>query len=197
MIWFIYRKIFVFPVWFDETVGKAVFFGLPVWLYVSLSGFSAIPNSFALYKLKTGLLQGVAVGGILGFAASIIHIAQGGLAVRSAQLFMSDLFWWEFFLSLMTGFWETLFFYSWIMVIIQDKFRHWLLSKQLILVSAIFIIFHIPNTFLRFSGADIYATLVLLSIFAIGQGLLFSRNQNAYALVISHAIWGMVLAVQF
>lgn len=194
-VWFIYRALFQFPVWFDESVGKALFFGLPVWLYVSVSGSRKIVDTFAVSRFKKGLLLGIAFGGIFGFIAALIALVKTSQQVQAALLFSSDAFWWEFLLSLLTGFWETLFFFSWIMVVIQDLYRNWSLAKQVVLVATIFTIFHVPNSFLRFSGPEIFSQLIILFFFAIGQAFLFARRQNGYALVLSHAIWGMVLLV--
>jgi membrane protease YdiL (CAAX protease family) len=82
------------------------------------------------------------------------------------------------------------------MVIVQEKFRHWPAVNQLLMIVAVFMVFHLPNTILRFNGLNvIVGQLVLLGFFAIGQSLLFWRTRNLYALTLSHAIWGMVLLV--
>lgn len=196
VVWIVYRMVFKFPVWFDETVGKAIFFGLPVWLYVTVTRSMSVPNTFSLDKLKRGLLLGVAVGGIFGFAASLISAARPGVVVESAMLFSSDEFWWEFFLALCTGFWETLFFFSFVMVVIQEKYKNWALIRQVLVVALIFLVFHVPNMILRFATPQaVLFQVFLMTFFAIGQALLFSREQNSYALTLSHAIWGMVLLV--
>jgi len=197
IFWVVYRSIFNFPVWFDETIGKAIFFGLPVWLYISISGMRSIPDTFDFYKMKRGLLIGIAVGGIYGFVASLIAIMQHGGQVEAASLFMSDSFWIEFALALLTGFWETLFFYSFVMLVIQDKYKSWPLLNQILLVAMIFMVFHIPNTILRFGGMAVMQQFFILTLFAIGQGYLFESEKNGYALAISQAIWGMVLLVHF
>ncbi len=194
LLWVAYRGLFHFEVWFDELIGKALFFGLPVWLYIHLSGSRAIPDTFSVNKLHSGLLTGVAVGGLFGFAASLLGIWQAG-GVQSAQVFASDTFWWEFLLALLTAFWETVFFFSWIMVAVQEKYSTWSLLKQVLLVAGIFLVFHLPNTFLRFSGTAVVMQAILMFLFALGQALLFARHRNGYALVVSHAIWGMVLLV--
>ena len=197
LLWVLYRQLFVFPVWFDEVLGKAVFFGLPVWLYINVTNNRIILNSFARNKLKSGLLLGVAVGGIYGFVSSIMSLLTRGGQVQSALLFSSNLFWWEFFLAMMTAFWETLFFYSFVMIALKQKYPHWSLLKQILTTAIIFLLFHLPNAFLRFDGAMIVFQVGLLFAFAVGQAFLFARRENFYALVLSHAIWGMVLLVHF
>lgn len=198
IVWAIYRLYLPFPVWFDEIIAKAIFFGFPVWIYISATGSDEIPDTFAPGLLQPGLLLGVAVGGVFGFASAILGLLQGSGVVQAAPLFVSNLFWWQFFLALMTGFWETLFFFSWIMTAIVKRFANWPLVNQVILTAAIFLVFHVPNILVRFSEMGfmaVAAQMVLLFFFAVGQAVLFSRWRNLYALTLSHAIWGMVLYV--
>ena len=194
-MWLAYRQLFIFPVWFDETVGKAVFFGLPVWLYTTVTRTLAIPYSFSSTKLKAGLLLGVAVGGVYGFVGTIVNFLIRGVQVQAAPLFSSLLFWWEFGLALLTGFWETLFFYSFVMNVIIITQRRWSAMQQILITAGVFWVFHLPNVFLHFHGWFIIWQLGWLALFATGQAFLFARHRNAYTLVLSHAIWGMVLLI--
>ncbi len=195
-MWVLYRMLFHFPVWFDETIGKAVFFGLPVWLYISLTGSRSIKETFSLDKITRGLFLGIAVGGVFGFVGSFSTFVGRHVIIQSAPLFLSNAFWQDFFLALMTGFWETLFFYCWVMVVIQEKFSKWVVTQQLIAVTIIFLAFHLPNTILRFHTPQIIiGQIILLSFFSLGQSLLFLKDRNLYALTLSQAIWGMVLLV--
>lgn len=193
ILWVLYRSLFVFPVWFDEIFGKALFFGFPVWLFVTISGASFIKDTFAPHKLHSGLLLGIAVGGVFGFTTSLISLLQRGGVIQPAWLFSSDMFWTEFALALFTAFWETLLFYSFVMTVIQQKYPSWSLTKQALMTAGIFVLFHIPNTLLRFDPAVAAGQILLLFLFALGQAFLFESKRNAYALVLSHAIWGMVL----
>lgn len=197
ILWVLYRSLFQFPVWFDETVGKAIFFGLPVWLYIAMSGSDSITETLAPYKLKNGLLLGIAVGGIFGFVSSFIAIAQQGGAVNTALLFGSAVFWREFLLAMFTAFWETLLFYSLALTVIQEKFINWSTLQQTVMAAGIFLLFHIPNTLVRFEMIEVLPQLLLLFLFGLGQAYLFVARRNAYALILSHAIWGMVLLVHF
>lgn len=81
------------------------------------------------------------------------------------------------------------------MVVVTEKYVKWPLLNQVLMVSFIFLIFHIPNTVLRFNMSVVPAELVLLFFFGLGQALLFARTRNLYALTLSQAIWGMVLLV--
>ena len=193
VLWFIYRMLFSFPVWFDESVGKALFFGLPAWFFVIITNYKAISETFSLKKLYSGLLLGLAVGGVYGFVTSLLSIWQTGSTVQAAWLFTSSTFWFEFFLALLTAFWETLLFYSFFMTVVMDKYPQWSLTRKVVLVAIIFVLFHIPNTYLRFTSPEVIPQLLLLFLFGLGQALLFAERRNAYALVLSHAIWGMVL----
>lgn len=195
VLWVLYRGMFNFPIWFDEIIGKAIFFGLPVWLYVTLTGSNSVVKSLSPEKLKSGLLLGVAVGGVFGFVFSILSIIQNGAVVEAVSLFDSNIFWYEFILALFTAFWETLLFFSFVMTTIQDKFKNWPMLSQVILVALIFLVFHIPNIILRYDMASVLPQVFILFLFAIGQGFLFYSRKNSFALILSHAIWGMVLLV--
>jgi len=195
IVWIAYRALFHFPIWFDEIIGKAIFFGLPVWLYLSLTKSRSMFQTFAPSRLQPGLLLGVLVGGIFGFAGTLATLLHAHVFIQEVPLFASNAFWWEFFLALMTGFWESLFFFSWIMVVVQEKFNKWSILNQVLVVAFIFLAFHIPNTILRFDPSIVVSELVLLFFFALGQALLFARSRNVYALMVSQAIWGMVLLI--
>lgn len=195
ILWFLYRGLFNFPVWFDETIGKALFFGLPVWLYLSVSSDKSVLKTFSPEKIKSGLLLGLAVGGVFGFVFSLLSILQSGGVVQAVNLFESSRFWYEFTLAIFTGFWETLLFFSFVMTLIREKFPKWSILKHIVVTAFIFLLFHIPNAFLRYDLSLVAPQLFTLLLFAIGQGFLFYSRKNAYALVLSHAIWGMVLLV--
>jgi hypothetical protein len=197
ILWFVYRALFSFSVFFDETIGKAIFFGFPVWLYLSVSNFSQITESLSLKKMHKGMLLGIAYGGIYGFAAAITAYGLNKSGVQAADLFVSSAFWWEFFLALLTAFWETIFFFSFIMLSLENKMKKWSLTKLVIVTALIFAVFHTPNAILRFDLSMVLYQVILMFIFGLGQALLFSKEKNAYALMISHAIWGMVLLVHW
>ena len=191
--WYAYRWLFSFPVWFDETLGKAFFFGLPVWFYTVVSKRKDVLEPLRFSIFQQGLLLGVALGGLYGFITSTMSLLQSGGVVESAQLFQSTQFWYEFALALFTGFWETLFFYCFVAMVVFDKYKKVSLVWQMALIVIIFLIFHLPNAFLRFSPALVMSQILLLFLFSLGQALVFYRWRNAYALMLSHAIWGLVL----
>jgi len=193
ILWMLYRSLFSFPVWFDESIGKAVFFGVPVWLFVTMTRHKAIVAGFAPGRLYRGLLLGLAIGGVFGFVAAIVSVLSKGALLVATPLFIAPEFWGEFVLAICTAFWETLVFYSFVMTMIQEKYSQWSLTRQAVLTSTIFILFHIPNAFLRFQLGAVSGVIFLLFLFALGQAYLFAARKNAYALVLSHAIWGLVL----
>lgn len=196
-LWFIYRSIFSFPVFFDETVGKALFFGLPILIYVNMTGLKALIESLSLTKIKPGLLRGLAFGGLFGFVGVITsYLMQGGSIVK-APLFVLDKFWWELFLAMLTSFWETLFFFVFIQQVLKKELTEASLFQRVILVTVIFLIFHVPNSILRFSGIDVVMQLLLMAMFGLGQALLFENYPNAYTLILTQTMWGMVLLVHF
>lgn len=197
LLWIFYRSIFNFPIWFDESIGKLVFFALPVLLYVSISGNREILATFALRKFKPGLLLGLAIGGIFGFTGVLISLLSKGGEVIFLPHYLASWFWREMFLAIMTGFWETLFFFSFVMIIVEEKFHYFSLFKQIILVALVFLLFHLPNTLIRFNAEVLLFQIFLLFTFACGQALIFYSRRNAYLLVVTQAIWGMVLLINF
>lgn len=193
ILWAFYRSVLHFPVWFDESIGKALFFGLPVWLYLTITQNHQITDSFSWRKFEPGILLGLAFGGLYGFVTSIFFVWAGGGEVQPALLFVSPVFWNEFLLALCTGFWETLFFFSFVQTVIQQRYRQWSMSRHVLVTAAIFVLFHVPNMFVRADAAAVSWQLILLSLFAIGQALIFYRTKNSYILILSQAFWGLVL----
>ncbi|MBU0576802.1 hypothetical protein KJ654_04070 [Patescibacteria group bacterium] len=150
-----------------------------------------------LKNLQSGMLKGLVIGGMFGFLTVFIRLLQTGGTVEPVLIFFADQFWWEMLWGLFTAFFETVFFFSFVMTVVQDRFIYWSLIKQVILVTLIFMLFHIPNVFIRFDLVSVFPILSLLTLFAIGQSLLFAQKQNAYLLVTSHVIWGMALLLYF
>ena len=197
ILWVLYRALSSFSVFFDELVGKSIFFALPVLIYLTISGFSATMDTFSYKKLKKGLLLGLIIGGILGFSLLITKALTNPGPIQAQAFYLADDFWWELFLATLTGFFESLFFFSFVMLVIEDRYQKWPVFAQIILVSLIFLIFHLPNLFLRFSSETISIHAILLFAFALGQALIFYVQRNAYTLLMTQAIWGMILLVHF
>lgn len=203
LLWILYRSLFTFPIWFDEIIGKALFFGLPVWLYVTVAGSKKILDTMSLRKLQPGVLLGLAIGGIFGFATSLISLVSRDAGVESVALFSTQRFWGEFILALFTAFWETLLFFSFALTVIQEKYEKWSEWSHVFLAAGIFLVFHLPNIFIRFYDGNAVGSSIetmvmqsmLLFLFALGQAFLFVGRRNTYALILSHAIWGMVLLI--
>lgn len=195
LFWLGYRFLFHFPVWFDETLGKAVFFGLPVWFYVVVTKRKSLLDPVNFSRFENGLLLGLAVGGIYGFTTVLVSLIQKGAVIEAAPLFSSTAFWYEFGLALLTGFWESLFFFVFLGGVISQKWSKKSFDKQIIITVGLFLLFHLPNIILRSPQSAILTQTSLLFLFALGQSLLFFRWRNLYALTLSHAIWGMVLLV--
>lgn len=181
--------------WFDEIIGKAIFFGLPVWLYLTITGSRSMRDTFAPEKIQPGLMVGLAVGGVFGFAGVLATLLTRHVVLYAAPVFAADGFWWQFFLALMTGFWESLFFFCWVQVVVQEKFIKWSLVNQVVFTAVIFLLFHIPNLILQVPLHLLLRYLVLVYLFGVGQAFFFARTRNLFALTVSHAIWGMVLLV--
>lgn len=197
VFWFLYRVLSSFSVFFDELVGKAIFFAFPVLIYLTITGFSATMETLSFAKLRKGLLIGLVIGGIMGFVAVIAKALLNAGQIQPLAFYAAENFWWEMFLAILTSFFETLFFFSFVMLVIDDRYQKWSLLKKVLVVALVFLIFHLPNLFLRFSLETIYLHTMLLFVFALGQALLFYIQRNAYTLLMTQAIWGMVLLIHF
>jgi hypothetical protein len=196
-LWWVYRSVFHFSVLFDEVIGKAIFFALPVLFYLSVSGDKNVFISFSKEKIRKGLLLGLAIGGLFGFVFAIFLLFRHGSVPLGTPVFLTSWFWQELALAFLTSFWETLFFFSFVFSGIELRFPRWSLTKQVLLTAFVFLLFHIPNVFLQFSWRDALLQMILLFSFAFGQALFFSQRKNAYAAILIQVIWGMVLLVYF
>ena len=196
LIWVAYRYFTDFPVWFDETLGKAIFFGLPVWFYVVSTGFGSVVKLFQPEKFWKGVFLGLALGGVFGFFVVLLRLMTANVLIQPQPIFLADNFWYEMLMGLFTSFWETLFFFGFVAGVIFDKYQKLGLLWQAVIVSLVFTLFHIPNTLLRFSGTQAVLSMIfILTLFSLGQFLIYYRRRNGYALVLSQLIWGMALLV--
>lgn len=197
VLWFLYRGLFNFPVIFDETLGKLIFFALPVWIYIHVTRDKKILKGLVPTKLPAGLLRGLAFGGLFGFVAVVLAAFKHGGPVIEVPVFLADRFWYEWFLAILTAFWESLFFFGFVQTVLKNEFKELKVKQRLLLVSLIFLLFHLPNIVLRFSGVSISLQVLLLYLFALGQAIIFNQDQNLYTLIMTHTIWGMVLLIHF
>ena len=196
LIWVAYRYLTSFPVWFDETLGKAVFFALPIWFYVISTGFRSVAKLFQPEKFWKGVFLGLALGGVFGFFVVLLRLMTVNVLIQPQPIFLADNFWYEMLMGLFTSFWETLFFFGFVAGVLLEKYPKLGLLGQAVLTAAIFSLFHLPNTLLRFQGTQAVISMVfILTLFALGQFLIYYRRRNGYALVLSQLIWGMALLV--
>lgn len=197
ILWIFYRLIFDFPVIFDETIGKAVFFGLPILIYVNVNRDKNVAKTIGLNKIFPGLLRGLAFGGLFGFFAIIVALIRSGHDLVAAPLFVADQFWWESLLALLTAFWESLFFFGFMQTILGTVFKKIKPIEQIFIISILFLLFHLPNIALRFAGFDASFLILLIYLFGLGQAIIFSKEKNVYTLIMTQAIWGLALMIHF
>ncbi|KUK79101.1 MAG: hypothetical protein XD95_0611 [Microgenomates bacterium 39_7] len=195
LFWALYRFIFNFSVLFDETIGKAIFFGVPVIIYATVAKCDGIASALRPSKLFPGLLRGLAYGGIIGFLSLMIIYVVTGKSISSWPAFMADLFWMEFLLAVFTAFWESLFFFGFIQTTLGTFIKA--KGRVILFTSLIFLLFHLPNLLLQFSGLDVTFLVALICLFGFGQALIFNQEENIYPLIITHTVWGMVLLIHF
>lgn len=197
--WLLYRVLFIgVPIFIEEAFVKLIFFGLPVWIFMILSRSEAIYESLQPQKLKSGLFWGLVYGGALSLVGSFAVISQRSDVVI-APLLITPTFWWLFLLAVITGFWESLFFFGWVYSTVEENFKRWSVLKSFLFVAGVFVLFHLPNLVSQFSPAwglpfvnYLVAQMLLMGVFALGQLSLFYYHRNLYILTLTHAVWGMV-----
>lgn len=192
LVW--YRAFFHFPVWIDEVIVKALLFGLPLLVYAivtkqSITSFGLNPKRF-----WTGAYLGLALGGTFGFVAMITSALKNNGHALVPYLFFSSQFWWAFFLAFATAWWESLFFYGFILSILlkMQKGNEWRAATY---TTVLFLVFHAPILLLHTGIAGSLLPLLLLGFFAFGQSVIFIRHKSLISMVVSHAFWGMALLV--
>jgi hypothetical protein len=185
-----YRQLALFPEWFDEIIAKGIVFGIPSILYAR----NAVRGSEKLGVLSSrfwpGLYMGLLVGGIYGFIGAGRSLF-GGTQIEPAMLFSSGAFWFQFFLAMMTAWWESVFFFGFMMNALQDEYK---LPEMVSVVGAVlvFLIFSCSTSYYDcwFQFAHNCSTPITRNL--AGQAILF-HEQKVYAITLSHALWGMVL----
>ena len=190
LIWVCYRAFVQLPEWVDEIFAKAVVFGIPTILYARNHVRSG-SHQIGLEKIRfwPGLYIGLMVGGLYGFVGvlrSILHADE----IMPVMLFSSSIFWRTFFLAIMTAWWESLFFFGYVLNALIDKVKYEI--PAVAIATGVFLLFHLPLR-LIIGGPGLLSALFLLTLFAIGQSILYLRTRSLYSIAISHAIWGMVL----
>lgn len=195
LLWIGYRAFIRQPIWFDEGVAKAVVFGLPVFWFAARSRFMAREIGLNKEQLWPGLFLGLAVGGLYGFVGLLSEVARGLVIVR-APLFVSGEFWWMAFLAFLTAWWESLFFYG-LPIQYVRSLAPWFSETVLgIGVVVFFLLFHAPLRLLVTGVTPQFLVQMgVLALFAIGQFIFYMKTKNMYALVLSHALWGLVIQV--
>lgn len=195
MIWVAYRSFVRMPVWFDEGIAKAIVFGLPVLFVAARSRYITQNIGLDPSKLLTGLNLGTAVGGLYGFAAVLSQLAVGRQVVGGA-FFLTDTFVYWAGLALLTAWWESLFFFGFPVQYLKSV-AGWLSDWWIgAFVTVFFLLFHAPlRLAMTGSSPDFIAQMLVLSLFVIGQFVLYTRTRNLYAVVLSHFFWGLVLQV--
>ncbi len=189
----VYRLFFNLPIWFDEVIAKAVIFGAPFLVYVLLSKKSVTSFGLDPRKFWLGAYLGLALGGAFGFIAMLASAVKTGGEILIPNLFFASDFWWTFFLALATAWWESLFFYGFVLnVLMAEKKDEW---RAALMTTIVFIFFHAPILLIRGGLSGAVVPLLLLFMFALGQAIIYIRFRSLIAMVVSHAFWGMALLV--
>lgn len=195
LVWGAYRWFVRAPVWFDEGIAKAIVFGIPTFWLAARSRFIAQNIGLDTSKILPGLYLGTAVGGLYGFAA-LFGLGIMSREVISGSFFLSGTFWYMAGLAMLTAWWESLFFFG-LPVQFLRSIASWISDWWIgVFVAIFFLLFHAPLRFVLTGGSDAFLSQMgILTLFVIGQFILYTRTRNLYALVLSHFFWGLVLEV--
>ncbi len=194
ILWALYRTFFHFPEWVDEVIVKAIVFGGPAFLYARRVAGGQNKLGLSSKNFWCGMYFGLFIGGLYGFVG-VLRSLMHGVHIEPIPLFSSSAFWYQFFLAIMTAWWESLFFFGYIMNALKDEYR---LPEVASVIGAmvVFVMFHAPLRILLSGWNGVtFSQLAILGIFAIGQAILFLRTRSIFAVTLSHALWGMVLLV--
>lgn len=141
-----------------------------------------------------GMFSGLMIGGLYEFIGVFSYMLRGTTFMR-AYIFESPLFLSAFFLALMTAWWESLFFFGYVLNKTKDMFKKAEIPAVLF-TSLVFVAFHAPIRVLMTGFTpQLGSELFVLLLFAIGQSILFLRTKSIFSVVLSHALWGMVLLI--
>jgi len=193
LFWLTYRLIFRFPEWFDEIFVKAFVFGVPAWVYAyqtSKRKKSSDPMGFTTIGIWQGLFFGLCIGGFFQFVA-VLSLRLRGDVVMPSFTAIAPYFWTFLALALMTAWWESLFFFGYVIGNLRD--RKMSEVPVVAITTLVFLLFHAPLRFVLVGSAEqLVSQLFVLSFFAIGQAILYLRTKSMYAITLSHMLWGMV-----
>lgn len=195
VVWVAYRALFHMPIWFDEAIAKAIVFGVPTLWLASRSRFIAQNLGLDPAKMVVGLNLGTAIGGLYGFAAILTQVVAGRPMVAGA-FFATDTFLYMATWALFTAWWESLFFFG-LPVQYLRSIASWISDWWIGgIVTVLFLLFHAPLRFLLTGASPAFFTQMgILTIFVIGQFVVYTRTRNLYALILSHFFWGLVVEV--
>jgi len=173
---------------------KALVFGMPAWVYAR-----EVKNSNAKIGLSNksfwkGMFIGLLLGGFYQFVVVLGFRLRGEENLRYFLL-SSPAFWKVFLLAVLTAWWESLFFFGYVLNRLLEKTK----NVEMVAVGLaiiVFLIFHAPlRVILVGSSQQLIGELIILGIFAAGQAILYLRTRSLYAVTISHALWGLVFMI--
>jgi len=196
ILWGLYRLLFRFPVWIEETFFKAIVFGLPV--FVVLYKTKKKPWSFLGMTTKNlfeAVYLGLGLGLLLGFVGQLGNFIrhQGSLVYSDFGLTASNIGAF-LILALITAFWEELLFMGYILnhLVITLK-SEW---QTALITSGLFSMVHLPALVVsQLPTAQIILQLILLITLGIGNSILMLRTKNLAAPILAHALWGTTIFI--
>jgi len=192
IVWGLYRLLFRMPEWFEETVLKAMVFGVPVFVAVIRVEKKTLTD---LGMVTKGLLAALYFGLLFGlwlavFGNIVAFLRDGGVSFNPdvSVLKFGNLM----MLGLVTAFWEQLLFVGYFLPRVVKDLGSELLG--LLIVAFMFAVLHMPIQVAQ--GVDLgqmTIRFILLYSLAFGNGVLYLRLKNLAAPIFAHVAWGSVI----
>jgi hypothetical protein len=191
--WGVYRLLFRLPTIIEETILKAIVFGIPVFYVAHKRQWRWKELGMTVDNLTASVYLGILLGMILGVAGNFGNtIRHGGLQFNDFGLTSATLG--SFIiLSLVTAFWEQLLFTGMFLRLLAEVIKdEWKLTW---LVAILFVGLHIPALLLiqQLQGVQFVVAVILLLLLQMGSVILMLRYKNLAAPIMAQALWGVTV----
>ena len=196
LVWGLYRLLFRMPVWVEESVLKALVFGLPVfWLAFKRDKLSSRDLGITSENMLMTVLFGLGLGVLMALFGQMGNLFRyGGLAMQQIS-FTSAQLGGYIILSLVTAFWEQLLFSGYMLrQLVRVCSDEWI---PILTVALLFALLHVPAlVFVHAVGlTHLLLSVALLVLLSLGTSVLMLRTKNLIAPMMAHALWGIVVFV--
>jgi membrane protease YdiL (CAAX protease family) len=192
LVWGLYRLLFRLPEVLEETLLKALVFGVPVfWVVLREEKRHLADLGMRTQGLLASVYFGLLFGLWLAFLGNVLaFLRDGGIQVNpdvSVAVFGNLML-----LGLVTAFWEQLLFIGYFLPRLVKDLKGEMVA--LLVVGFMFALIHMPIQLAQGVGLDqIIVRFLLLYSLGFGNGVLYLRFKNLAAPIFAHVAWGSVI----